>query len=74
MVMSKVRKQCPMYDSVVFLTQRLIPISFMVILIIGGIICAMNIDKHPDMVLLTVLCFFLPVVCLVFMILTPCVL
>ena len=71
MVMSKVKKQCPMYDSVAFLTHRLISISFMVISIIGGIICAMNIGQYPIMGLPTFLCFFLPFVCVLF--LPPCV-
>lgn len=73
MVMSKVRKQCVMYGSVVFLTQRLIPISFIVILIIGGIVCTRYIDQIPVLVLPSSLCFVFSFLCLVFMTLIPCV-
>ena len=73
MVMGKVRKQCPMYDSVVFLTQRLILISLIVVLIIGGIVCTMNIEKNPILVLPSALCFVLPCLGLGCMTLIPCV-
>ena len=73
MVMSKVRKQYPMYGSVVFLTQRLIPIPFIVVLIIGGIVCTMNIGKYSIMELPSALCFVLSCIGLGFMTLMPCV-
>lgn len=65
MVLSTAKKNYwLMYDHVFLLTRRIVLFLIMVGSFLGGSACAANSDVYPDLVLPSILCYLITIVCI----------